>query len=312
MVRGQNLFAGFPPTIPRARALATLSKRAIVCPVHGPALARTDAKSAGPVRRRKGKVARRGIVAINLKGPETDYLADLIKITDASETAIRRTLSNRLEEFLPKQPDEDSSKRSKQQAKALGKLDRSVRLAQDRIESLQSKAEKVASKAIGSAEKLHKSQQATQLAQVGIDVFNETKRLPQILSGFVRVNSKLIKSIPADELGRIEKIISDGVRRGRRHTTVAKAIVREFGIAENRAALIARDQIGKANASLSRHRMESNGVTKAVWRVIAPGEARVREEHEALEGRVYKISEGVNGVRPGDEPGCRCHAEPVL
>ncbi len=34
-----------------------------------------------------------------------------------------------------------------------------------------------------------------------------------------------------------------------------------------------------------------------------------RPEHQANYGKVYTIGEGINGVEPGDEPGCKCGVE---
>ena len=100
------------------------------------------------------------------------------------------------------------------------------------------------------------------------------------------------------------------MRQGRRHESVAKDIEREFGIAENRAKLIARDQIGKIESDLSRSRMETNGVTKGVWRTSE--DERVRPKHAANEGKTFALKDGLNGIRPGEEINCRCYTEPHI
>lgn len=46
---------------------------------------------------------------------------------------------------------------------------------------------------------------------------------------------------------------------------------------------------------------------KARW---LPSDAEEpRPEHQLNYGKVYVIGEGINGVEPGDEPGCRCGVE---
>jgi len=298
-------FRAYLPPLPSA--LPAVLQAQCCCPLHP--LTHADGK-AKPVRKRGGKVQRRGITQIDLSGPTKDYFGDMTKLTDASSDAIRKALLADIDKLLPPLEDGDDAEAIK--GRSLKQIARSVKQAHKRIEKLQSFAERTAKSAASTTQQVHKSQQAAQLAQIGIEVFNETPGLPKIMGEFVRVNTKLIKSIPRDELRRVEAILVDAVKRGRRHESVAKDIAAEFDIAENRAALIARDQVGKANSDLSKSRMIANGVDKAIWRVIAPGESRVRETHAAREGRVYKIANGVDGVHPGDEVQCRCYAEPLV
>lgn len=253
------------------------------------------------------KVPRRGITQINMSGPTRDYFDDLLKLTGATETAIRSELLDGIDVYFPAEgePPGDFD-----QARALKRLERAINTAQKRIEKLDAKARQVASRAGDRSQKVHRTQQEQQFAQIGIDVFNEAPQLEQVLTGFTRVNVKLIKSIPSDELERVEGIMVDAIRTGRRAESVAKDIEREFDISENRAKLIARDQIGKIQSDLSRTRMLANDVTKAIWR--DSDDERVRPRHESRDGRVYNIEDGIAGERPGEPINCRCTAEAVL
>ena len=50
------------------------------------------------------------------------------------------------------------------------------------------------------------------------------------------------------------------------------------------------------------------GIQYATW--FSQRDSRVRPKHRALDGRVYNISEGADGIQPGEEPFCRCYAVP--
>ena len=53
---------------------------------------------------------------------------------------------------------------------------------------------------------------------------------------------------------------------------------------------------------------EEAGIEYATW--TTQGDDRVRPKHKAFSGRVYKLSEGVEGIQPGEEINCRCYPVP--
>jgi hypothetical protein len=52
---------------------------------------------------------------------------------------------------------------------------------------------------------------------------------------------------------------------------------------------------------------EKYGGQKARW--LPSDSEEPRPEHQANYGETYIIGEGINGVEPGDEPGCKCGVE---
>jgi SPP1 gp7 family putative phage head morphogenesis protein len=81
--------------------------------------------------------------------------------------------------------------------------------------------------------------------------------------------------------------------------------------------LIARDQILKANADLSRTRMQRVGVTRYRWSTSR--DVRVRADHAALEGTMQTFSDPPvvdqrtgRRANPGVDFQCRCVAIPVF
>lgn len=55
-------------------------------------------------------------------------------------------------------------------------------------------------------------------------------------------------------------------------------------------------------------RYEEAGVQYATW--VTQGDGRVRPSHRMKNGRVYKMSEGLEGTWPGAEINCRCYPVP--
>ncbi len=78
------------------------------------------------------------------------------------------------------------------------------------------------------------------------------------------------------------------------------------------ADFVAVDTLGSLTSAINRRRMDEAGVRYYEWR--SQRDSRVRDEHFDLDGTRWlvdgpgHITEG----HPGDPPGCRCYAVPVL
>jgi SPP1 gp7 family putative phage head morphogenesis protein len=168
---------------------------------------------------------------------------------------------------------------------------------------------------------------AQSTSRLGVNVFTAEPDLRATLNSFVEENVQLIQSLATDQIGEVEGIARDAVERGRRHETVAKELTERFDISERRAALIARDQIGTANAQLTQARQEAAGVDKYTWQTS--DDERVRgnpsglypksdPSHYLLNEQVFSWDDppesGVDGEHqhPGEPISCRCSAIPYL
>jgi SPP1 gp7 family putative phage head morphogenesis protein len=96
-------------------------------------------------------------------------------------------------------------------------------------------------------------------------------------------------------------------------------------VTEERARVIARDQVGKLNGQLTELRQRQAGVTTYYWRTSR--DERVREAHDVLEGMLCRWDDptvysddggatwkprsaiGAFEGQPGGEFQCRCSAE---
>jgi len=171
--------------------------------------------------------------------------------------------------------------------------------------------ETAASNAASEASTFNRAQVQKQLRGViGVDVFFNEPALESMLADFSFENARLIKSVPAQYLDQVEALTSRGLRQGRRSVDVAKDIQARFGVAESRAKLIARDQISKINADLTRTRQESLGITEYIWRTSR--DERVRPTHAALEGTTQRWDDPPAVGHPGEDFQCRCGSEPIL
>jgi hypothetical protein len=98
-------------------------------------------------------------------------------------------------------------------------------------------------------------------------------------------------------------------------------------ITKGRAASIAMMLNNRATVIMDRQRMQSLGITDAVWlhsgvpccedpKRITPGEMARDRAHRAVSGQRYDVSKGMvvdgNQTWPGFDPGCRCCSKSMI
>lgn len=145
---------------------------------------------------------------------------------------------------------------------------------------------------------------------VGVDVYRSEPWLAQSQANWVANNTALIKSIPEQYMGRVEGIIRNGVMNGESPKSLAKKIQEAGGITENRAKLIAVDQIGKANGELTRNRQMDLGIKDYTWKTSR--DERVRTLHQARQDVEFSWDKPPSDGHPGMPVRCRCHASPIF
>lgn len=152
---------------------------------------------------------------------------------------------------------------------------------------------------------------------IKVNLYDDTSGLAEHLDLFVSDNVKLIKSLAFGHLEDLKGVVTRGARAGLRHEEVAQQIEHQFGVAKNRAALIATDQIGKLNGEINQIRQTNLGVRRYRWSTSL--DERVRKQHQKLEGSVQEwtkppVVDERTGERghPGQPIRCRCSAIPIL
>lgn len=134
--------------------------------------------------------------------------------------------------------------------------------------------------------------------------------LQQEIAAFTKMNVSLIKSIPEKYFEQVEQIVSRGAQAGTLGKDIAAQIKGRFEVTENRALLIARDQVSKFNGTLNNLRQTEAGISKYEWQTA--GDERVRGSHAAHDGKIFSWSDPPSTGHPGDDINCRCVALPII
>jgi SPP1 gp7 family putative phage head morphogenesis protein len=145
---------------------------------------------------------------------------------------------------------------------------------------------------------------------IGVELPIRDSQLGPRIEKFTNENVALIRSMSSDFFGDLSKQVIRAVDQGMRTDELSDLIEDRYGVAESRAQLIARDQIGKLFGDLNQARQQDLGVESYVWRTM--NDERVRDEHVELEGETFSWDEEPPDGHPGDAINCRCFAEPDL
>ena len=153
---------------------------------------------------------------------------------------------------------------------------------------------------------------------LGIDISEDYYKghlMDDLMEKWVNDNVDLIKTIPQNALDEMKKIILKGYKEGANTKAISKEIQEAYGISKRHAQFIARDQMAKLNADMTRKEHEDAGVTRFKWRTV--GDGRVRDSHRRLNNQVFEyakppINERGERILPGTDYQCRCVAIPVL
>ena len=137
-------------------------------------------------------------------------------------------------------------------------------------------------------------------------------------------NITLIKSQPEEYIKKISDALYRGTRNGWAWGDMAESLQKiNTSMSDYKAALIARDQVGKLNGQLSKYRQTEIGITTYTWQTS--GDERVRDSHRLMDGTycqwedssVYSKDYGktwiprpseMQGLIPGEDIQCRCQA----
>lgn len=126
-------------------------------------------------------------------------------------------------------------------------------------------------------------------------------------------SANLITGLADDTRKKIKDRTLAAVLQSETLATLRKTIAKEFGLADNRAKVIARDQISKVTSDLNKARHQQAGITEYIW--TTAHDERVRPLHRSLDGRQYAYGEETGaegGLPPGQPIMCRCIARAVV
>lgn len=182
------------------------------------------------------------------------------------------------------------------------------------------KIDSMASRFVFKGDKINQKKFTSVLKKdAGIDVgliVRKNPKISKLLKTRISENTQLIKNLSSDYVARIEEDIVESMTSGTPLELFQK-LKQSFGITENRAKLIARDQTSKVFAALNEARQKSLGIVKYRW--ITASDKAVRKNHKKLHNTIHlwdeppivnqKTKERAN---PGEEIQCRCLAQAIF
>lgn len=147
-------------------------------------------------------------------------------------------------------------------------------------------------------------------ASIGVDLtpFYQASDIQSTVDKNIDANTALIKSIPTQYLDKVEALVHNALQTGQTNQELAKDIQKLGYSTENRARLIAADQMGKINSNINKQRQLDLGVESYTWQTAK--DERVRTDHKNKQGNTYRWDEPPSGGHPGEPIRCRCVALP--
>lgn len=123
----------------------------------------------------------------------------------------------------------------------------------------------------------------------------------------------LIDRLPSRYHQEAQQAVWSAVMRGYDAVGLARELHDRFGIAEDRARLLAATQCKMARSVIENAQNIEMGITEAVWRFDR--EHCCVPIHQALHGRKYPLARGADleGKRtwPSGDPGCTCTSSAI-
>lgn len=179
-------------------------------------------------------------------------------------------------------------------------------------------SEKIAKEFTNQINNMTKAQLLRKLKSAGFSVkFKMSQNIERHLAVIISENVSLIRSIPTEYLNRVEKTVRESTIKGRDLAGLKQSLMKDYTATENRAGLIARDQINKATESLAIERSKSVGATQGRW-IHVPGVKSSRITHIAMDGQVFDLEQGLYDedvgkyVLPGELIYCNCTFAPLI
>lgn len=174
-------------------------------------------------------------------------------------------------------------------------------------------AEVLAKKMLNKQKKATDEQLRKQIEKItGLDlsIILRDEDIQEAFDQALQANVQLIKSIPQQYMDKVEQVILHGVQAGQSTQQIAAEIAKIGQSTEQRAKLIATDQIAKINSRFSQIRQQNLGITHYIWSTSR--DERVRHEHRLRDGQLFAWDNPPSDGHPGIAIRCRCVALPYM
>ncbi len=168
---------------------------------------------------------------------------------------------------------------------------------------------------VGRVDQAHARRYFEEVRRVaGVDLAGivSQERLKQVLEIKVQENVNLITSIPEQYFARLETLVMENVVTGATSAASLQSQIQAlYGVTDNRARFIARDQTAKLNSAINTERNVASGIESYIW--FTSRDSNVRPSHERLDTKIFHYgarvgSKGHPGPtgHPGEDYNCRC------
>jgi len=245
------------------------------------------------------------------KVQEMQYQRELVGLING---ALSKALKEAKKSYLSikKQYEREAGIKNDAYADRLQALDKSMRVQVTQSLSTK-KLKEVALKRGITVNAKNKEALARQIKSVStVDIFaGKDKWLKPVMKSFVSENVSLIQNVGAQALKRASTTISMGVQRGWTLKQITKELQKTAKFSQNKAKLIARDQVASLNGQITKIRHKEVGINKYIWSTSL--DERVRDSHLDKEGEVFSWnSPPPDTGHPGEDINCRCVAIPAI
>lgn len=173
----------------------------------------------------------------------------------------------------------------------------------------------MATRHISEVDQAHRKRFYRQLeraTKVDLEGIVSNEGLAPLLKARTAENVGLIKSIPEEYFGKLERLVYESTIEGNTPAGGIKRQIQElWDVTERRANFIARDQVAKLNADLTERRNRDIGIEEYIWSTSL--DERVRDSHRRKEGNRYRWDSPPKDTgHPGKDYNCRCVARSVI
>ena len=147
------------------------------------------------------------------------------------------------------------------------------------------------------------------LAQLEASQYDMTE-IEALKETFISDNIELVTKMTDDYKYKLKNTIKTAIDNNYSKEELTEAIKKNINITDNRAELIAVDQIGKINGRLEQYYQQKIGVEHYIWSTMK--DSRVRPTHRMREGKTFSWNNPPSDGHPGMAIRCRCKAKPVF
>ena len=158
-------------------------------------------------------------------------------------------------------------------------------------------------------------QKTVEFISIEAKLNDEQKRL--IVDEYSENLEKYIKNWTEEDIFELRQKVQGNSFIGQRAENLVKMIQKDYGVAENKARFLARQETSLMMSKFKESRYRDVGSTRYKW--STSGSPRVRVDHAELNGKIFSwdsppVTNKSTGAKnhPGEDYGCECVAIPII